>query len=127
MSQATANQKPSTAIADAGHPMAVGFGDLLESLVVTEERAKWLKRYDRYKPRVKMTRLGKREKLDGSKHRTTGKIVGESKDGQCWYIIRDGETTRRLYHKQFWRLSNARAQAPPPETEPGCNDDVQIS
>jgi hypothetical protein len=29
MSQATANQKPSTAIAETGRPMAVGFGDLL--------------------------------------------------------------------------------------------------
>jgi hypothetical protein len=31
MSQATANQKPSTAIAELGRPMAVGFGDLLAS------------------------------------------------------------------------------------------------
>jgi DNA-binding CsgD family transcriptional regulator len=39
MSQATANQKPSTAIADAGRPMAVGFGDLFGIVLSVRESA----------------------------------------------------------------------------------------
>jgi hypothetical protein len=53
MSQATANQKPSTAKAEAGRPMAVGFGDLLDGIInLDSERAKALgftsDKYDGY-------------------------------------------------------------------------------
>lgn len=73
---------------------------LLGRLVISRRDAK---RFHGHQTRVEMTYLGKREKLDGPRHRRTGTIIGETRDGSCWRIRRDGEKSVRVYHKSFWR------------------------
>src|SRR5690349_7573042 len=49
-----------------------------------------------------------------------------------WHITNNNahdirHKTTRITPTFFIAMSNARAQAPPPETELGCNDDIQIA
>lgn len=53
--------------------------------------------------RVRMTKVAIARKLDGPKSKRCGVLVGESRDGKRIYVRRDGDITKSVWAREFWK------------------------